>query len=156
MSERITIDIDMTQLQMVVGLLQNAGVRLQKTSRVISSAVGERGQSTKLLQFLPAINREMRVILNQAPGMNRVIRQYYNLRRIARGAEYALAGKPVPFYLALIVTAIYLSRFLVQQKNEMIKERKRYENLVRRTRGWTHQQFVRGTRDWESRIRGIT
>ena len=58
-------------------------------------------------------------------------------------------GKVMPMYLAIIATAVILIReiFELQRKSERQKED--LERLIRKSRGWTHDEYERGRAAWE-------
>lgn len=138
--EPIIIEIDDSQLDVALIKLDLLGQMGRKT-------VGRRRIDTAL----PGINRELRLILGQLPGMREVMQYYFRVKRLERGM---LVGG-VQLYLTLIATTIVLLRQMQLQSRQIERERRRYELMVRRARGWTHEEFVKGTKEWENYLRGL-
>ena len=128
MSERIIVEIDDSQLDSVLG-------RLQTVSTVAKATTG----STRLDQRLPTINREMRVILGQLPGMREAIQGMFLVRRQLRGI--ALGGPS--FWLAIITNILILLGEIGQIQRKLERERAAFERFVMRSRGFTKEEFDR-------------
>lgn len=138
--EPIIIEIDDSQLDVALLKLDLIGQTAKKT-------VGSKRLDTKL----PGINRELRLILGQLPGMREVMQYYFRVKRLERGT--LLGG--VNLYLTLIATTIILLRQMQRYRQQIERETKRYELMVRRARGWTQREFVKGRREWENYLRGL-
>jgi len=138
--EPIIIEIDDSQLDVALLKLDLLGQTARKT-------VGRKSLDT----VLPGINRELRLILGQLPGMRQIMQYYFRVKRLERGM--LLGG--TQFYLTLIATTIVLLRQMQLYRRQIERERKRYELMVRRARGWTHEEFVKGTKEWENYLRGL-
>ncbi len=63
---------------------------------------------------LPAINREMRILLRQIPGMGEYMRLYFNIKRVQRGF---LIG-PQATLLAVLASLVILVNTLQQQQRK--------------------------------------
>ena len=139
--EQIIIVIDDSQLQ---------SIRME-LDLIEEKAVKTIGGRKPLTSSLPIINREMRIIFGKLPGLRQVMQQMFLLKRVERG----IAKGGEQYYLSLIATAIILANTIITYSMRMERERKRYEMLVRRARGWTHEEFVRGTKEWENYLKGM-
>ena len=141
MSERIKIEVDDTELDAFIMKLnlvlqdvsasfgtRNISTGLNKAQRdiqtmgILTSGLLTNEQVKLLLgdggRRLPAINREVRVLLNQIPGMNQYIRQYLNIVRLETGAMKGGMNLPI----ALIVTLLLSVQFLRTRQARMAKE----------------------------------
>jgi len=85
---------------------------------------------------LPSINREMRLLLGQLPGMRQAIWAYFRLKRLARGFE--LGGWQLYITLA---TALILFRAIESRQRKLEQEQLRYESFLMRERGWTRDEL---------------
>ena len=141
--ERIMIEIDDSQLDAALLKLDLLGT---KASGIIGA--GGRG-GKKLDTKLPGINRELRLILGQIPGLREAMMYYFRIKRLERG----LAVGGTQFYLTIIATAILLIRELQQHQRRIERERVALEMLIRKSRGWTHDEYERGRAQWEEYAR---
>lgn len=105
---------------------------------------------------LPGINRELRLIVGQVPGMRQVMQYYFRLKRLQRGVgKLTELNTMLPLALSLIATAIILFQE-AQRWNERIERReKEYEMMIRRYRGWSETEFDKNMETWELYSRGI-
>ena len=131
MSERIIIEIDDSQLDSVLG-------RLQTVSTVAKATTG----STNLADRLPTINREMRVILGQGPGMRQLIQGIFLARRELRGFDKGGIGG-MPFWLASVANVLILLREIGIMRRRLERERAEFERFVMKSRGFTKEEFDR-------------
>ena len=153
MAETITIDIDDSQLRMVDMQLALIVEKTQKTF----------GGGKRLDRVLPSINRDLRLILGQLPGMRQFMQFYFAFglrpeRGLAYYKKFLQEGNPalmINVYLILIATTIRLLQTMKRYREEINREQKRYEMMVRRARGWTQKEFVKGTKEWENYLRGM-
>ena len=144
--ETITINIDDSQLQMVDMQL---ALIVEKTQKVV-------GRGKKLDTVLPSINREMRLILGQYPGMRQMMQMLFRAKRLERGVLLKKLGEgSTQLYLTLIATAIVLIKTIQQHQRRVEAAEKRFEMMVRRAKGWTHEEFVKGTNEWENYLKGL-
>lgn len=145
--EPIIIEIDDSQLDAALLKMNLLGQTAKKT-------IG--GRERELASALPRINREMRLILGRLPGMRQAIQLVFRARRLERGILLQKLGAgSTQFYLALIATTIILLQQMQRYRQQIERETKRYELMVRRARGWTHEEFVKGTKEWENYLRGM-
>ena len=144
--ERVIIEIDDSQLDVALIKLDLLG---QQATKVI-------GRGTKLTSALPSINREARLILGQLPGMREAIQLLFRAKRLERGLLLRAAGEgSMGLYLTLIATAIILIKQIQMHQKRLERAQRDYENRIRRARGWTQEEFVRGRRDWENYLKGL-
>ena len=144
--ERVIIEIDDSQLDVALIKLDLLG---QQATKVI-------GRGTKLTSALPSINREARLILGQLPGMREAIQLLFRAKRLERGLLIRAAGEgSMGLYLTLIATAIILIQQIQQHQRRLEQAQRDYENRIRRARGWTQEEFIRGRRDWENYLKGL-
>jgi len=134
MTERIVIEIDDSQLISVLNNLNTVSVVAKST---FGGTVG--GKGTELGSYLPAVNRELRVILGQLPGMTEAIRIYYRLKRLERGA--ALGGANL--WLSIIATTIILLQEINQVRRQIERDKQAFERFVRKNRSLTKEEFKR-------------
>jgi len=139
MTERIIVEIDDSQLDSVLG-------RLETVSSVAKATTG----STRLDQRLPTINREMRVILGQLPGMRQVIQGIFLARRELRG--FSIGG--ISFWMATIANVLIILREIGVMRRRLERERQEFERFVRRSRGFTQAQLEREQTLWKYYLRG--
>ncbi len=138
--ERIIVEIDDSQLDAALMKLDLLG---SKASEALGGGTG--GGAAKLGTTLPGINRELRLILGQMPGLRQAMRYYFRIKRLERGV--ALGG--TQFYLTIIATAIVLIRQIQQQQQRNERQQRDYERLIRRARGWTHNEYMHGQAEWQ-------
>lgn len=139
MSERIVIEIDDSQLDSVLG-------RLTQVSSVAKATTG----STRLDTKLPSINRELRLILGQLPGMRDAIAAYFRLRRVERGIAVGGAS----FWLTIIATGLVIMRGLQQMQKKLERERRDFERFVMKSRGFTREELDRERQIWKYYLKG--
>lgn len=137
--EPIIIEIDDSQLDVALLKLDLLGT---KASSIIGGA-GRGGE--KLDTMLPGINRELRLILGQIPGLRQAMMYYFRIKRLERGM--AVGG--TQFYLTIIATAIILIRELQKHQRNLERQKVDLEMLIRKSRGWTHDEYERGRSQWE-------
>lgn len=141
--EPIIFEMDLSQLEEAILKFDLLG---QKAGAVIGG--GGRGAG-KLNLVLPGINRELRLILGQIPGMREAMRSYFALKRLERGKAYLRLGETLPALLTGIATAVLLVREAQRIYLRIKQNEKDYERLIRRARGWTHDEFLSGKAEWE-------
>ena len=143
--DAIIIEIDDSQLDIALIKLDLIGSLAKKTTGRV-----------KLDRVLPSINRDMRIILTQMPGMREAVRLLNRARILERGVLLRQAGKgSLSLYLSVISTAIILIREIQIHQKRLERTQEEYENLIRRQRGWTQEQLVQGRQDWENYLRGL-
>jgi hypothetical protein len=142
MAEEIIISIDDSELDMAL-------LKLDLLAGAADKVISGGGRGKKLDLVLPGINRELRLILGQVPGMRDAMRAYFALKRVERGKAYLRLGETFPALLTAIATAVLLIRSLQQHMRTVERNRLDYERLIRKARGWTHDEFVRGRNEWQ-------
>jgi len=179
---RIIIDVDDTALQIYIAELRQAINLSQQafgTTSVTRGITTTKKQADDLvfslipvtdemnvltyqmaqmgLATLPGVNRELRLILGQIPGMSTIIRQYFNIKRLQRGlGDFITTGGGMQLTLSLIATAILLLRMVQQHQKNIERQQRDYELFIARERGWTHQEFVKGRANWEEFYRSLS
>ena len=140
--ERIIIDIDDSQLDSVLA-------RLNTVSAVAKSTTG----SSRLDLKLPTINREMRVILGQLPGMRQVIQGIFLARREMRGfAKGGFGG--VSFWMATVANVLILLREIGVMRRRLEREQREFERFVMQSRRFTKQEIQREQVLWKYYLKG--
>lgn len=129
--ERIVIEIDDSQLDSVLA-------KLNTVSSVAKKTTG----SDNLADKLPTINREMRVILGQLPGMRQAIQGIFLVRRELRGFDKGGIGG-MTFWLATVANIFILLREIGIMRRRLDRERQEFERFVMRSRGFTKQELKR-------------
>ena len=178
---RIVIDVDDTALQVYIAELRQAinlsqqalgttsitrGISTTKKQAddLVFSLIPVTGEMDILtyqvaqlgLTSLPGINRELRLILGQIPGMSALMRQYFNLKRVQRGlGKFLVSAEGLPLTLSLIATAILLLKSVMDYQKNIERQQRDYEVFIARERGWTHQEFVKGRANWEEFYRSL-
>ena len=147
--EPIIIEIDDSQLDVAIMKLDLLG---NKASAIIGG--GGRG-GKKLDTALPGINRELRLILGQVPGMREAMQTYFALKRVERGLAYANLGQLLPTVLTGVATVLLLLRELQRHQRRLEREKEDLERLIRKSRGWTHEEYERGRAEWEEYNRSM-
>ena len=117
---------------------------LTEQTREIPRLLDEMGMAD-----LPSINREMRLIAGQVPGMNMLMATWFRIRRIqlsiAKGTAEAESLREFLLHpqvvLTILATAILLIRMVLQHQERIRRERRDYERLIRSYKGWTHEEF---------------
>ena len=105
---------------------------------------------------LPGVNRELRLILGQAPGMRSLIMAYFRIKRLQRGlGQFVETGASLNLSLTLIATAIILLKSAISYQQNIERQQRDYEMFIRRERGWTHQEFVKGRNESEEFYRSL-
>ena len=147
--EPIIIEIDDSQLDVALMKLDLLGTKA-------SAIIGTEGRGgTKLDIALPGINRELRLILGQVPGLRNIMRYYFAIKRLERGKAYLKIGETLPALLTVVATAIIVLRELQQYQRRIEREKTDLEMLIRKSRGWTHDEYVRGQSLWEEYRKGM-
>ena len=171
MTERIIIEVDDTALDEALAKLQQA-VALSQTAlgtpniqQGSRNLMGEWRQLEKSWSLwlteseqggfsakdLPTINRELRIILGQIPGMREAMRLYFNLKRVARGLEVG----EVTMVLSLLATAVVLLQRIQAMQSNIERREREQERRIRQARGFTHEQYLGEMARWEEYTRGM-
>lgn len=140
MTERIIIELDDSQLDASLAKI------------IVVGGEGEKITGTRnLAKGLPTINRELRLILSQVPGLREAISYWFRIRRLARGVD--IGG--VQLYLTLLATFIILFKQVQAYQDRLDRRQREYERRIRQARGWTHEEFLKGVESWEEYARGM-
>lgn len=124
--DTVVVNIDDTQLAALELRLSNLGTEAQQT-------VGSRRLDLKL----PGLNREMRLILGQIPGMREMMRLYFNIKRVERGFAYYKLGELAP----AILTVGSLVVLLLAKMDQLERRQRQYEEWLRREKGYTKAEM---------------
>ena len=149
MSERIIIEIDDTQLQVALALTHE----LSNVSKKIT-----RGKSLDLA--LPAINRELRVMLGQLPGMRNAVQLYFLVRRQERAYRIATDAsiKPelgmMPLLLGTLANVLILWGQVKIALDRLKRQEDEFKNFVMKTRNLTLEEFDRERVLWKYYLKG--
>ena len=177
----ITITIDDTALQLYIAELRQAINMSQEAlgTRSVTRGIAQVKKDADALQFtltpvidqneilmhqlaamgatdLPGVNRELRLILGQAPGMRSLIMAYFRIKRLQRGlGQFVETGASLQLSLTLIATAIILLKSAISYQQNIERKQRDYELFIRRERGWTAQEFIKGRANWEEFYRSL-
>lgn len=169
MTERIKIEIDDRELDVALAKLDTLILKSRTALGTAKVAEGakttafyfkdfwiladkvEEVEATGLLDQLPTINREMRLILGQVPGLREAMAIWFRIRRLARGVDVG----DTTLLLTIIATAILLIRAVIERQQMMERNQQRYDTFIRRSRDLTVEEYKKltGTRQsfWRSR-----
>lgn len=112
-------------------------------------------EDRKLMDDLPGINRDMRMLIGMVPGGREATRVYQRLNWVMdRYAAGATDGSFGGFYLAVAVTALMLLKQIQGMIRRMRMEQQQYEAWIRRSRNLTHDQYIDLQKEWQSYSRG--
>lgn len=126
--ERIIIEIDDSQLQnfrLQLGLIEQQAVK----------TIGGRGKTFE--SVLPSITREMRIIATQLPGLNKANRLLFDVKRLERGMFLGGTDK----WLSIIATMVLFLSTVLRYQQDLQREEKRYERLIRSYKDLSHAEF---------------
>ena len=177
----ITLIIDDTALQLYVAELKQAINLSQEAlgTRSVTRGIAQVKRDADVLQFsltpvidqnevllyqlgqlgttdLPSINRELRLISGQIPGVRGLISAYFRLKRVQMGlGKFIETGEGLSLSLSLIATAIILVKWAIERQKNIERQQQDYELFIRRERGWTAQEFDKGRANWEEFYRGM-
>lgn len=98
---------------------------------------------------LPGINREMRIILGQIPGMREAMRLVFNIKRLGRG----LAGADFTLFLSLLATAIILIKSITQRLAEIERRERERDRWIRQVSGLTREEYDKKLKEWAGYVR---
>lgn len=98
---------------------------------------------------LPGINRELRLILGQIPGVRTLISDYFRLKRIQRSVGIATEEAKVlrdvlthpQFILTMVATLILMMKAVATYMERAKREKREYEEFLRREKGLTRREF---------------
>ena len=94
---------------------------------------------------IPTINREVRILLGQVPGMRSGMRVFFNLRRLLRGFDVG----DMQLALSVLAVAVILMKWLIQRQATLERQEQQHEALIRRERGLTHDQYLNLMTEWQ-------
>ena len=156
MSDRIYIDIDLTALDAALNRLEQAmGAGGVASARGVTG-MGDAVLSDELIRkqssyiegmiddqysrrILPAVNRDVRLIIGRIPGMSELLSAGFAGRRLERGV--AIGGPTM--YLALAATVLMLWNMSQQHSKQIEQLNKSYEQAVRSITGIGEKEYQR-------------
>ena len=137
--ETIIIMIDDKELGSVMGTL-----------RAVTSDT-ERLQHRLGTADLPSINRNLRIILSRIPGMRTALRLYTRLEQTQLG----IARGGIHPYMAVLTTLLVLYREISLMLKKIERAEKEREMMIRRYRGFTHDEYEAEMERWKLYSRSI-
>ena len=176
--ERIVITVDDAELDMAIAKLQQAATlstmtlgtpRLSQGSKKLTQDLKGLGVFMKQVDMmdasllerfgaadLPSINRNMRIIIGQVPGMRLAMQYYFRIKWIQAGVGKLIEDKTVmPLALTLMATALMVLQQVIAYQNRLERERREYESYVRGAKKWTHAEFLSGQQEWANHLRRL-
>jgi len=99
---------------------------------------------------IPTMNREMRIILGQLPGMRTAIQQMFRLKRLQRemGMTITTGVPTMGLYLTIIATMIIIMRGVLQQMRQMQRRQREQRRWIRNTMGLSREEYDRKLKMW--------
>ena len=105
---------------------------------------------------LPTINRDLRVLFGQVPGMRGVMQLLFRIKRLQRGVgKLEETGAMLPLTLSLLATAIILFQQAKRYFDAIERDKRERETLIRRGRGFTHEEYLAEMERWKLYSRSI-
>lgn len=166
-SERIILDVDDTEVDIAIAKLKQA-VTLATTAlpagvggmsgfaafwEKVGSDLGDTATKMGNLERLtgvafrdiPTINREVRILLGQVPGMRSAMRAFFNVRRLLRGLDIG----EMQLAVSLLVVAVLLMRWISERQRNIERREQQHEALIRRERGLSHAEYLNLMTEWQ-------
>lgn len=142
-SDVIKVTIDDSELDAALA-------KIYQINALITEAAGTGGGTTGgEAKGLPGINREMRLILGQLPGMREAMQVYFRISRLARGFEKG----DMSMILVTVATFILLLQKYIEYTKQVEQKKLQYEAYIRRERKIDHDEFVVLKAQWENMAR---
>ena len=142
-SDVIKVTIDDSELDVALAKIQQIVMLSEEVTATAGGGVGIKG--------LPGINREMRLILGQIPGMREAIQIYFRLSRITRAQDLAKKKKDLTqLYLTTFATLLVVYQQILQWMRKDEQRIKEYEMWIRRERKITHDEFETLVDQWKN------
>jgi len=142
--DTIVVNIDDSQLAAVELRLNMLGVE----------AVAITG-SKNLERTLPAIDRNMRLILGRIPGMRQLMQAYFRLAWIERGVQKIPEEGYLPLSLTLLATLVLLVKANEARIKKLERLELRREMWIKKERGITHEQYLELMEKWQVEFRRV-
>lgn len=137
--ETIIIEIDDVELQSVMATMRPVTSQLEKMQYELGTV------------DLPNISRNLRIILSRVPGMRQALRLYTRLEQTTIG--FARGG--IHPYMAILTTILVLYREVNLIIKRIERRDKEYEMMIRRYRGFTHDEYLAEMERWKLYSRSI-
>ena len=141
-ADTIRVNIDDSELDAAIAKIQTM---ISLSEEVAGKDVGGRPGA----KGLPGINRELRLILGQIPGIREAIQVYFRLSRMVRGFH---AGN-INLYVTLLATAILIVNRIMDRQRQMERQQQEYEQWIRKERRVSKEQYMELTKTWEDAAR---
>jgi len=176
--ERIIITVDDAELDMAIAKLQQAATlstmtlgtpRLSQGTRKLKQDLRGFGLFMKQVDMmdasllerfgaadLPSINRNMRIIIGQVPGMRLAMQYYFRIKWLQAGVGKLIEDQTfMPLALTVIATALMVLQQVIAYQKQLERERRQYESYVRGAKKWTHEEFIRGRMEMSNYIKRL-
>ena len=137
--ETIIIEIDDAELETVIATMRPVTSQLEKLQYQMGTT------------DLPSINRNLRIILSRVPGMREALRLYTRLEQTQLG----ITRGGIHPYMAVITTLLILYREISMMMKKIERREKEYEMMVRRYRGFSHDEYEAEMETWKLYSRSI-
>ena len=137
--ETIIIEIEDAELEMVIATMRPVTGELEKIQHQLGTT------------DLPNINRNLRIILSRIPGMRTALRLYTRLEQTQLG----IARGGIHPYMAVLTTLLILYREISMMMKKIERRDQEYEMLVRRYRGFSHDEYEAEMERWKLYNRSI-
>ena len=137
--ETIIIEIDDVELETAIATLRPVTGQLEKIQYQLGTT------------DLPSINRNLRIILSRIPGMRVALRLYTRLEQTQLG----IARGGIHPYMAVLTTLLVLYREISMMMKKIERREKDYEMMVRRYRGFSHDEYESEMERWKLYNRSI-
>lgn len=98
---------------------------------------------------LPGINREMRIILGQIPGMREAMRLIFNIKRLGRG----LAGADFGLFLSILASIIILLKSIFNRISLIERQQRERDRWIRQVSGMTREEYDKKLKEWAGYVR---
>jgi len=137
-ADTIKVIIDDTDLDKAIMKVQQV---VALTNEATNTGLGGRAGA----KGLPGINRELRLILGQVPGMREAIQVYFRLSRMVRGYE---AGN-INLLLTVVATTILVLKQIQERQKRIERQQQEYDRWIMKERGLTKEGYDKLMKTWE-------
>jgi len=130
-SDVIKVTIDDSELDAALAKIQQI---VTLSAEATGTGAGATGGG---VTGLPGINRELRLILGQLPGMREAIQVYFRLSRAMRGFQKG----DMALYLTVLATAILVFKQAITYLESVEREKQEYAEFIRRERRLSKREY---------------
>ena len=130
-SDVIKVTIDDSELDAALAKIQQI---VTLSAEATGTGAGATGGG---VTGLPGINRELRLILGQLPGMREAIQVYFRLSRAMRGFQKG----DMALYLTVLATAILVFKQAIIYYERIKREEREYGEFIRRERKLSKREY---------------